>query len=161
MSLHTLKRKTQSQYYKTHSQNNGFSLNNSRRTCDDPFDLGRRSVISTHSYLKHKQKCYVNTLYGNTPVNGVSILYPNTVVKSIEQTTYQDKLDAAKSCSFKVATNSSLPECAGRVHNHYVKEVGPMDASTYTESALKKTKNLAPPCPVEPIMRQSNCSSTL
>ena len=158
MSLHTLKRKSQTMYYKTHSLNSGFSINNSRRSCADPLNLGRPSVISNQSYLTHKKKGYVKSLYGVTPENGCSILYPNTVVKSIEQTTYQDKLDKAKSCNFKVATNSSMPECPGNIHNNYVKEVGSMDASTYTEQALKKKKNLAPPCPIEPVMKRNTCS---
>jgi hypothetical protein len=111
--------------------------------------------------LSHKKKGYVNSLYVDKPSNGCSILYPNTVVKSIAQTTYQEKLDATKACTFKIATNSSMPNCPGNIHNNYVKEVGPMDASLYTAQALKQTKNLAPPCPVEPIMKQANCSFTI
>ena len=156
-----MSRKSQIKHTRNNSSNNKFSINNSRRNCVDPFDVGRKSVVSNGTYLSQKKKGYITQMYSTTPPNGCSILYPNTTTKRISQKNYLDKLNDDVVCSYKVATNSSSIPCETNKTNNYIKQVGSLSSSEYTAYKLKQTKNLAPPCPVEPIMKVHNCSSSL
>lgn len=198
MSIHVLKRKTNTRYSGNHSKTEGFSLNNSRRLhtpmeqshtplkgnvaignggcCgtysndliytqnvnSDPFNQVRPSVKSYSAYLNSKKKCQIQTLYTENPKPTPSILYPNTVFQSTTTEDYQSLLNIKKSCLTDLSLNTptgTSNNCSNLCVGNYNQKIGPLDASTYIETRLKKIKCLAPPIEVIPKRIQRNTTS--
>ena len=189
MSIHVLKRKTNTRYSGNHSKTEGFSLNNSRRL--------HTPMEQTHTPLKgtvaigHGGCCgtYSNNIIYSQNVNSDPFNQLRPSVKS-----YSSYLNSKKKCqvqSLYIENPKPTPSilypntvvqstttddyqdllnikksCLSNISNtnsgtcdNYYKDIRHLDSSTYIETRLKKINCLSPPEPVIPIRIQRNTTS--